>query len=84
MVDNTPVNSQVTDAVTQANIINVCQAPAVAVGALSQSLSMSLSLMFANAVKAQQQANVIAEAATAGGVARILGNETGLGSGGAT
>lgn len=75
MADNTPVNSQITDAITQANVTNVGQAPAVAIGALSQSLSMSLSMMFANAVTTQQQMNVIAEASTARSVAAIVGGQ---------
>ena len=75
MADNTHVNSQITDAITQANLTNVGQAPGIAVGALSQSLSMSLSMMFANAVTAQQQMNTIAEASTARSVAAILGGQ---------
>lgn len=76
MADNTPVNSQITDAVTQANVSTVGQAPAMAAGSLAQAASMSLAVMFANAVSAQQQMNVIAQAATAKGVALISGGDS--------
>ncbi len=71
MADNTAVNSQITDAVTQADVSTVSQAPAVALGMLSHSLAFSTSIMFANAVSAQQQLLVAAQAATNQGVLQI-------------
>jgi len=68
----TAVNSQITDAVTQANVCTVGQAPGVALAALSQSMTTSLSIMFANAVNAQQQMNITAQAATTMGVSTIM------------
>ncbi|NVJ96519.1 MAG: RebB family R body protein [Alphaproteobacteria bacterium] len=65
------VNSQITDAVTQANVAVVGQSPAMAVGALNQALASSMSLVFANAVAAQQNMNVMAQAATTAGVTTI-------------
>lgn len=58
----TPVNGQITDAVTQTNVSVLSEAPAMAMGSLYQSLAHSLSLMYANAVNAQQNLNVIAQA----------------------
>lgn len=76
MADNTPVNSQITDAVTQANVSVLGQSPSMAIGALNQALSNSLGMMFANAVSAQQQQNVLAQAATAQAVATIYGTSS--------
>ncbi|SDE36102.1 RebB family R body protein [Kordiimonas lacus] len=73
MADNTPVNSQITDAITQTNVTVLGEAPAMAIGALSQAMSSSLAVMFANATAAQQQQNIVAQAATAQGVATIYG-----------
>ena len=67
------VNQQVTDAVTQANVKTLGEAPAMAMGALYQSMAHSLGLMMENAVQAQQQANIIAQTATTAGVNAILG-----------
>lgn len=43
----TPVNGQITDAVTQANISVLAQAPAMAMGAIYQAQANSLALLFA-------------------------------------
>jgi hypothetical protein len=66
------VNPQITDAVTQTNVAVVGQAPAVAIGSLYQTISNSVSMAAANAVFAQQQANVVYQAATTMGVAKLL------------
>ncbi|WP_240811654.1 RebB family R body protein [Brevundimonas sp. M20] len=64
----TSVNSQITDAVTQANVKVVGEAPAMALGSLYQSAAHSLGIMFENAVTAQQNQNIMAQAATTQGV----------------
>lgn len=58
----TAVNSQITDAVTQANVQVVADAPAMAMGALYQSMAQSISLASQNAVSNQQNTNTIAQA----------------------
>jgi hypothetical protein len=68
MAEPTPVNGQITDAVTQANVKVLAEAPAMALGSLYQSLAHSTGLMFENAVNAQQQSNMTAQAATTQGV----------------
>jgi len=60
----TAVNSQITDAITQANVKVLGDAPAVALGSLYQAIAQSLSLSAQNATSAQQQANALAEAVT--------------------
>lgn len=73
MEDDAPVNDQITDAVTQANVKVVGNAPAQAMGQLYQSISASLGTAAHNAVAAQQQAQITAQAATTQGVALLLG-----------
>ena len=69
----TPVNGQITDAVTQANVSVLGQSPAMAMGAIAMSLAQAQGLLFANMVSGQQQLNILAQAATAQGVATLLG-----------
>lgn len=76
MADPTHVNSQITDAVTQANLTTLGQAPAMAIGALSQSMTTSLSLLYMNATQAQQNMSTVAQAATTQGVASIYSVDT--------
>lgn len=64
----TPVNGQITDAVTQANVKVLGDAPAMAMGAIYQSLAHSTGILYENAASAQQQAAIIAQAATTQGV----------------
>ena len=65
------VNPQVTDAVTQSNVKVISEAPALALGSIYQSLANATGLMMHNAVNAQQQANITAQAATTQGVIQI-------------
>lgn len=65
------VNPQITDAVTQTNVKVLAEAPAMSMGALYQSLAHSMGLLFENAVAAQQQQQILAQAATAQGVTQI-------------
>lgn len=65
---NSTVNSQITDAVTQSNVKVLGEAPAMAMGTIYQTMAQSIGLSMQNAVSAQQQMNVIAQAATTQGV----------------
>lgn len=62
------VNSQITDAVTQSNVKVLGDAPAMAMGTVYQTMAQAVGLSMQNAVSAQQQMNVIAQAATTQGV----------------
>jgi hypothetical protein len=66
------VDPQVTDAITQTNTQVVGEAPAMAIGSLYQTVGNSWSLSAANAVYAQQQANVTFQAANTTGVTNLL------------
>ena len=72
----TPVNSQITDAVTQANVKVLADAPAIALSNLYQMVSQSLGLSAQNAVMAQQQSNIIHQASTTQGVNLIYAVDT--------
>ncbi len=67
----TPVNGQITDSVTQANVKVVGDAPAMAMGALYQSLAHSTGILYENAAGTQQQIAICAQAATNQGVIQI-------------
>ena len=72
----TPVNGQITDSVTQSNLAVLGNAPAVAMGAVYQSMSHSMGLMFQNSVQAQQYAAISSQAATNQGVIQIYSAPT--------
>lgn len=72
----TSVNSQITDAVAQANIKAVGEAPAIAIGTLYQSIAQSVGIAMQDAVTAQRQADMIAITATAEGINLLLGAES--------
>ncbi|WP_165190463.1 RebB family R body protein [Caulobacter soli] len=76
MALDTPVNSQITDAVTQTNVKVMAEAPAMAMGAIYQSLAHSTGIMFENAAAAQQQQAILAQAATTQGVMQIYSFDT--------
>jgi len=76
MASPTAVNSQVTDAVTQANVQAIGVSPAVAMGNLYQATAQALANAAHNATVAQQQLNITAQAAVAVGVAMIYSLET--------
>jgi len=69
----TSVNGQVTDAITQTNLKVVGEAPAMAMGSLYQTIGNSVAMAAANAVYAQQQANVTYQAATTMAVKALIG-----------
>ncbi len=72
----TPVNGQITDSVTQANVKVVADAPAMAMGAIYQSLAHSTGILYENAASAQQQLAIAAQAATNQGVFQIYSVDT--------
>ncbi|OGN51306.1 MAG: RebB like protein [Caulobacterales bacterium RIFOXYB1_FULL_67_16] len=67
----TPVNSRITDAVTQQNLMVLGGASTVAMGSIYQSAAHSLSIAFQNAVQAQKQASISAQAASNMGVIQV-------------
>lgn len=67
----TPVNGQITDSIAQANVAVLANAPALAMGAIYQSLAHSTGLLYQNAVQAQKMAAISAQAATNQGVIQI-------------
>ncbi|CAA7195233.1 antirepresssor protein RebB [Chryseobacterium nematophagum] len=70
------VNEQITDAVTQANVKVVGEAPAVALGNVYQSAAHSTGIMFENAVNNQNQQNILGQTATTQGVMQIYSFDT--------
>ena len=72
----TPVNGHITDSVTQANVKVVGDAPAMAMGAIYQSLAHSTGILYENAASAQQQLAIAAQAATNQGVIQIYSVDT--------
>lgn len=70
----TAVNGQITDAVTQANVEVLGDAPAQAMGSLYQSISSSVGLASQNAVANQQSVNSLGNAVTTKCVASLLGD----------
>ena len=67
----TAVNDEITDAATQADVTVAGDAPAIALGSIYTSSAHALATLFENAVQAQQQGAVTAQAATAQGVIQI-------------
>ncbi|HAO08631.1 MAG TPA: antirepresssor protein RebB [Chryseobacterium sp.] len=73
---DTKVNDQITDAVTQANVKVLGDAPAMAMGSIYQAMAHSTGILFQNAVSAQNQQNILAQAATTQGVMQIYSIDT--------
>ncbi|BEV06230.1 RebB family R body protein [Chryseobacterium gambrini] len=73
---DTKVNDQITDAVTQANVKVLGEAPAMAMGNLYQAMAHSTGILFQNAVNAQNQQNILAQAAATQGVMQIYSIDT--------
>ena len=76
MALETTLNSQITDAVTQANVKVLADSPAMALSNLYQITSQSLGLSVQNAVMSQQQSNIIHQASTTQGVNLIYAVDT--------
>jgi hypothetical protein len=72
----TAVNDQITDSVTQSNVKVLGDAPAMAMGAIFQSLAHSTGILFENATSAQQQLAISAQAATNQGVIQLYSVDT--------
>ena len=72
----TPVNGMITDAVTQSNVKVLGDAPAMAMGAIYQSLAHSTGILYENAASSQQQLAIAAQAATNQGVIQIYSVDT--------
>ena len=68
----TSVNDQITDAVTQGNVSVLGDAPAVAMGNLYVAIAQALANAAQNATSAQQQNNILAQAATTRCVQALL------------
>ncbi|MCC2605100.1 RebB family R body protein [Planctobacterium marinum] len=66
------VNGAVVDAVTIANTKVIAEAPAMAMGSLYQTIGNSVAMAAANAVYAQQQANVGYQSASTLGVTKLF------------
>jgi len=66
------VDSTITDAVTQTNVMVTGQSPAMALAHLYQTLANSVAMATLNAVFAQQQTNIIHQAATCQEVIRLF------------
>ena len=71
MAQPTALNSQITDAVTQSNVKVLSDSPAMAMGAIFQSLAHSTGILYENAVGSQQQLAIAAQAATNQGVIQV-------------
>jgi Killing trait len=67
----TPVNSQITDALAQQGVSVLANAPAIAMGLIYQSSAHSISILYQNAVQAQRNAAICAQAATNQGVVQL-------------
>jgi len=76
MAENTAVNSQVTDSVTQVNTNTLGIAPATATGNLYQAMSYALGLATLNSSNAQQQSNMTAQASSTMGITTLYAIDT--------
>ncbi len=76
MADDTPVNSQISDSISQTNLKVLGDAPAMGMGALYQSLSHSTGILFENTVSSQQQLSIAAQTATNEGVIQVYSVNT--------
>jgi hypothetical protein len=72
MAAETPVNSQVTDAVTQTNVKVLGEAPAQSMALVYQSMAHSISLAMQNAQQAQGGLQQIGNAVTSSAVTMIM------------
>ncbi|AZB10643.1 antirepresssor protein RebB [Chryseobacterium sp. G0162] len=70
------VNGQITDAVTQSNVKVVAESPAIALSNVYQTAAHSTGIMFENAINAQNQHNILTQAATTQGVTQIYSKDT--------
>jgi ABC-type Fe2+-enterobactin transport system substrate-binding protein len=72
MANDTAVNSQITDAITQTNVKVLGEAPAQAMALVYQTMAHSISLAMQNAMQAQGGLQQIGNAVTSSAVKMIL------------
>jgi len=72
MAGNTPVNSQITDAVTQSNVKVLAEAPAQSMAMVYQTSAHSISLAMENAQQAQGGLQQIGNAVTSSSITMIM------------
>lgn len=70
----TSVNSQITDAVTQANVQVLADAPAMAMGSLYQTVAQATGIAAQNAATIQQANNQLSQAIVTRCVESLLGS----------
>ena len=73
MATNEEVNGKITDAVSQTEVGVLAEAPAVAIGALYQSLANANGLALSNSVSNQQNLNQLNPSIVAQAIAKING-----------
>ena len=78
MANDTPVNSQITDAVTQSNLPVVGGAPAQSMGTVYQMMAQSVGVSMQNAVSNQQNMNTIDNAIVTQGIAMLYSMDDSL------
>tara|TARA_R100000005_G_scaffold96620_1_gene85251 strand:+ start:8525 stop:8896 length:372 start_codon:yes stop_codon:yes gene_type:complete len=71
MANDTPVNSQITDAVTQTNLAVIDGAPAQSMGTVYQMMAQAVGVSMQNAVANQQNMNTIDNAIVSQGIAML-------------
>ncbi len=71
MANDTPVNSQITDAVTQTNLTVIGGAPAQSMGTVYQMMAQAVGVSMQNAVANQQNMNTIDNAIVSQGIAML-------------
>jgi hypothetical protein len=72
MAHDTPVNSQITDAVTQTNVKVLGEAPAQSMALVYQTMAHSISLAMENAQQAQGGLQQIGNAVTSSAITMIM------------
>jgi Killing trait len=72
MAKDTPVNSQITDAVTQSNLTVLGNAPAQSMATAYQLLAQSVGVSMQNAVANQQNMNTIDSAIVSQGISLLF------------
>lgn len=76
MAINTPVNSQITDAVTQSNLTVLGGAPAQSLATVYQVMAQAVGVSMQNAVSNQQSMNTIDNAIVSQGIAMLYSADT--------
>ncbi|WP_373085659.1 RebB family R body protein [Sneathiella sp.] len=76
MANDTPVNSQITDAVTQSNLMVVGSSAAQSMGTAYQMMAQAVGVSMQNAVSNQHSMNTIDNAIVSQGIAMLYSMET--------